>query len=51
MTTDPNDQTVEQLTRIANALERLANDFDHTNRHSAIHELMRHIDIISQKHR
>lgn len=42
---------VEQLTRCADAVERLADDFDHNNRQGFVTELLRHIDVISQKHR
>lgn len=49
---NPTDEKIiEQLTRCADALERLADDFDHNNRQGFVTELLRHIDVISQKHR
>lgn len=42
---------VEQLARIADAVERLADDFDHNNQHGFTKDLMGHLRIISQKHR
>ncbi len=49
---NPNEERIiEQLTRCADALEKLALDFDHNNQHGVAKELMRHLDVISQKHR
>lgn len=42
---------VEQLARIADAVERLAHDFDHNNQHGFVADLMSHLRVISQKHR
>ncbi len=44
-------QIIEQLTRCADALEKLAHDFDHNNQHGVAKELMDHLRVISQKHR
>lgn len=51
MPSPTDEQIVKQLTRCADALEKLAHDFDHNNQHGVAKELMRHLDVISQKHR
>lgn len=51
MPSPTDDKIIEQLTRCADALEKLAHDFDHNNQHGVAKELMRHLDVISQKHR
>lgn len=49
---NPTDEKIiEQLTRCADALERLAADFDHNNQHGFTKDLMDHLRVISQKHR
>lgn len=51
MPSPTDEQIVKQLTRCADALERLAHDFDHNNQHGFVADLMNHLRVISQKHR
>ena len=44
----PNDRIIEQLTRIADALEAIQLELDHNHQHSASNELMSKLQTIAQ---
>ena len=47
----PNDRIIEQLTRIADALEAIQLEMDHNHQHGFSNELIDQLRMIAQKHR